>query len=261
MNSILYTSENYIVVKTDKGVDEYVSGKIEKYCNTIKAINRKNEWKTSGAGARFMNAYVPEHDDEAAKRGTSINGAAALGDEIVYSAAMGEVSGLFRKTLDRNAAEGHIMSSRDIRIYKVSVFGDQCAASVGILQERHIAIFNIDNGQFRELTEGEVLEDYPCYSLDGREIYYSSAGLALTDTGVPVGVGPYSIFCYSIALNEMEELLASDKYDYIAPKEDSDGNLLFIKRPYRNTADNGNILLDILMFPLRIVKAIGGLLN
>ena len=261
MNSILYTSENCFIVKTDAGVDEYISGKIEKYCNTIKAINRKNEWKTSGAGAKFMNAYVPEYDDDAAKRGTSINGAAALGDEIVYSATMGEVSGLFRKTLDRNAAEGHIMSSRDIRIYKVSVFGDECAASVGSSQERHIAIFNIDSGQFRELTEGEVREDYPCYSRDGREIYYSSAGLALTSTGAAVGVGPYGIFCYSIACNDMKELLASDKFDYIAPKKDSDGSLLFIKRPYRNSADNGNILLDILMFPLRIVKAIGGLLN
>jgi len=261
MNSILYTSENCFIVKTDAGVDEYVSGKIEKYCNTIKAINRKNEWKTSGAGAKFMHAYVPEYDDDAAKRGTSINGAAALGDEVVYSATMGEVSGLFRKTLDRNAAEGHIMSSRDIRIFKVSIFGDECAASVGNMQERHIAIFNIDNGQFRELTEGEVREDYPCYSRDGHRIIYSSAGLALTNAGVPVGVGPYGIFCYSVARNDMEELLASDKFDYIAPREDNDGSLLFIKKPYRNTADNGNFLLDILMFPLRIIKAIGGLLN
>ena len=261
MNSILYTSENCIIVKTDTGVDEYVSEKIEKYCNAIKAINRKNEWKTSGAGAKFMNAYAPEYDDAAAKRETSINGAAALGDEVVYSATMGEVSGLFRKTLDRNVAEGHIMSSRDIRIYRVSVFGDECAASVGNKQERHIAIFNIGSGQFRELTEGEVREDYPCYSRDGLRIFYSSAGLALTHTGVPVGVGPYGVFSYSMTRNEMEEILASDKFDCIVPREDNDGSLLFIKRPYRNAADNGNILLDILMFPVRIIRAIGGLLN
>jgi hypothetical protein len=174
---------------------------------------------------------------------------------------LGEVSGLFRKTLQKGAAEGLIMSSRDMNISQISAMGNSCAASVGHGLERHIAIFNLETGTHRELTEGEVQENHPSYSQDGSKIFFSSAGLALSHSGFAVGVGSFGISCYNIERNELDELLLSDKFDYIAPKEDRNGNLLFIKRPYRYAANNGNILLDIIFFPVRIVKAIGGLLN
>jgi len=261
MNNTLYTSGNTFHVKTDDGVDEYPSERIVSYINTIKKINQKNEWKTSGAGAKFMNAYSPEYDEESTRREVSINGASAYGDEIIYTATMGEVSGIFRKTLQRDIAEGLVMSSRDKQLYKVSVRDGKCAASIGRNLERHIAIFDIDTGAYRELTEGEVQEDYPSFSQNGKRLFYASAGLALSNQGYPVGVGPFGIISYRIESNVMDELLSSDKHDYIAPKEDKDGNLLLIKRPYRGTSNNSNLLLDIALFPVRILKAIGGLLN
>jgi len=261
MNGILYTSNNCFYLQTNSGVNEYTSEKIVNYCNNIESIRRRNEWKTSGAGARFMDSYVPENSDDSAKRDTSINGVSCCGDEVIYSAKLGVVCGIYKKVLEKNTAEGLIMSSRDIQIYKLSARGGSCAASVGNKSERHIAIFNTATGSYRELTEGEVIEDYPSYSQDGGKIFYSSAGIAFSAEGIAVGVGTYGIFCYYINSNKMEELLASDKYDYIAPKEDSDGNLLFIKRPYRSTGKKGNIFIDLLLFPVRIIKAIGGLLN
>ena len=120
---------------------------------------------------------------------------------------------------------------------------------------------NIDTGACRELTEGEVQEDYPSYSRDGSRIFYSSAGLAISPADISVGIGAFGIICYHVENNEMSELLASDSFDYIAPKEDYEGGLLFIKRPYRNPFKNENILKDIVMFPVRIIRAIGGLLN
>ena len=261
MNNILYTSNNCFYVVTDNGVDEFASEKIVNYCNTLKNISRRNEWKTSGAGAKFMNTYVPEYDEDSARMNTGINGVAYSGSELIYSASIGEVCGIFSKVLQKGVVEGHIMSSRDIRIYRLSTSGNNCAASIGGRLEKHIAIVNIDTGAYRELTEGEVQEDYPCYSRNGNNIIYSSAGLALSLEGLPIGVGPYGIFSYNIEKNEMNELLASERFDYLAPKEDNDGNLMFIKRPYRESANNGNIFLDIIMFPVRIIKAIGGLLN
>ena len=261
MSNILYTSNNCFYVIADTGVTEFSSEKIVKYCSTIKSISRRNEWKTSGAGARFMDAYVPEYDEDSTKKQTRINGVSGCGNEVIYSATMGQVCGIFRKPLQKDAPEGHIVTNRDIQIYKISAFGGNCAASVGDRHERHIAVFSIDTGQYRELTEGEVLEDYPSYSRDGGKIYFSTAGLAISPEGATVGVGAYGIFCYYNNSNEMDELLASDKFDYIAPKEDNEGNLLFIKKPYRNASRNSNIIIDILLFPIRIIKAIGGLLN
>jgi len=261
VGAILYTSNQSFFVKTDAEVNEFTSERISTYINTIKKINQKNEWKTSGAGAKFMNAYVPAYDDEATRKDVSINGVARYGEDIIYSATTGEISGLFKKVLQNNMAEGLVISNRDMQIYKLSVRDDKCAASIGLNNERHIAIFNIETGSYRELTEGEVIEDYPSYSNDGSIIYFSSAGLAISYNGFTIGVGPYGIFCYHIQSNEMDEMLASEKHDYIAPKEDKDGNLLFIKRPYKGAVKDGNIFMDILMFPIRIIRAIGGLLN
>ncbi|MCL2509265.1 MAG: hypothetical protein FWF05_08830 [Oscillospiraceae bacterium] len=208
-----------------------------------------------------MNTYMPENDDDMIKGETRINGVARYGEEIVYSATLGEVGGLYKKTLQKDAEEGHIISSKDMQIYRISARGSNCAASIGDGMERHIAIFDIDTGKYRELTEGEALEDYPSYSPEGDKIFFSSAGLALSAEGAVVGVGAYGIFCYHTESDRMDELLASDKFDYIAPKEDRDGNLFFIKRPCQNALNNGNILMDILLFPVRIIKAVGGWLN
>jgi len=261
MNDILYTANQKFYLAAENGIEEFTSEKIEKYIATSKDISRRHEWKTSGAGAQFMNSYVPKADDDSLRMETSINGISDCGGDVLYSATLGEVSGLFRKPLDTSVAEGLIMSSRDMRIYKVSAFEGQCAASVGGRLERHIAIFNIETGTHRELTEGEVQEDYPSYSRDGRKIFYNSAGLGISHSGLTGAVGPHGIFCYDIQRNEMQELLASDNFDYIAPKEDGGGNLILIKRPYKGYGNGGNFLLDLLLFPVRIIKAIAGLLN
>ena len=76
-----------------------------------------------------------------------------------------------------------------------------------------------------------------------------------------MGVGPSRLWSYHNDSHDIEELFASDQYDYFAPKEDRNGDLLFIKRPYRSIARKGSFFMDLLMFPLRIIRAIGGLLN
>jgi hypothetical protein len=262
MKKIIYTSNNRFFVKTDSGVYDYDSRMITKYCDNLRSIQRKNEWKTGGTGAKFMHTYVPDGYDDYERSATSINGVSVCDGEIIYSVMLGGTGGLYRKILETDLDEGHIMASNEIQIYKISVSGGNCAASVGNMREKHIAVFDIKTGHYRIITEGDSLEEYPSYSNDGGKIYFSSAGFAVGADGVPVGIGPYGILCYHNKTESMEELLASDKFDYIAPKEDRDGNMLFIKRPYKNAMnDNGNILLDILMFPVRIFKAIGGMLN
>jgi len=262
MKKMIYTSNNRFFVKTDAGADDYDSRMMTKYIDNLKSIKRKNEWKTGGTGARFLNTYIPERFDDTENIMTSINGVSVCGEEIIYSVMLGGTGGLYRKILERDIDEGHIMASNEIQIYKISVSGGSCAASIGNMRERHIAVFDIKTGHYREITEGDTLEDYPSYSNDGSKIFFSSAGVAVSADGMPVGIGPYSICCYDTKNESMDEILASDKFNYIMPKEDKDGNMLFIKRPYKiNAENNGNILLDILMFPVRIVKAIGGLLN
>lgn len=58
----------------------------------------------------------------------------------------------------------------------------------------------------------------------------------------------------------MTELCSSETVDYICPKIGKDGSIYYIKRPYKSDND-GNFWLDFLLFPVRIIKAIGGFLN
>lgn len=53
---ILYTSENKIFSygESDRSLTEIPCGKIVKYRETVRSIQQRKEWKTSGAGANFM---------------------------------------------------------------------------------------------------------------------------------------------------------------------------------------------------------------
>jgi len=132
MGRIIYTANNRFFVKTDNGAgaNDYDAQMIVKYFNNMKNIRQKNEWKTIGSGARFMNTYRPGNL-EYLENSASINGVSACGGELIYSAFLGGIGGLYRKTLEKTADEGNIMSSNDIQVYKLSVFGGNCAASVG----------------------------------------------------------------------------------------------------------------------------------
>jgi len=261
MSDIMYTSNNRFFIKKNEALKEYSSERITKYCDNVKSIKARHEWKTSGTGAKFTGAYNPGNSYYNAENEVRINSVSGRDGKIFYSAAIGNLSGLYGKPLEENAVEEHIFAGNDIKINKISVFNDNCAVSIGNAVERHIAVFDLKSGHHCEITEGDVLEDYPSYSNDGSKIFFSSAGLALTEQGGIAGVGPYSICCFCTETKELTELFASDKYNYIAPKEDLNGNLLFIKYPYRSGRSYGNAFMDLVLFPVRIVKAIGGLLN
>jgi len=262
MGNILYTSKNQFFIKADgEPAKQYDSQKIATYIDNAKKIKDRNEWKTSGSGAKFMGKYNFADDANVYEGEVSINGASFYKGGLVYSASLGALGGLYKKGLEADDIEGHIIASNSMRIYKVDVFEDSCAASIGSYTERHVAVFDIKTGRYQELTEGDTIEDYPSYSKSGNRLFFSSAGVARSPHGHVEGIGPSGICAYDIESGSLEELFESDKFNYISPKEDKDGSILFIKHPYKNSRDSSNIFLDILMFPIRIVKAILGLLN
>ena len=66
---------------------------------------------------------------------------------------------------------------------------------------------------------------------------------------------------YYLRSSTIDEYIAEDGYDCIKPQDDSDGNMYFIRRKYVPSRKKGNLLLDIVLFPVRIIKAIGGFLS
>lgn len=239
------------------------SQRLEKYRQVLRDIRQRKEWKTTGTGARFTGTYT-EHDDEAVYISSAeISGIAPYNGGILYAVNIDGVGGIYSKAPDVSAVdEGHIVSSNAMSVYSLSVRDDVCAACTGSSgAERHISLFTLPSGRQTELTEGDTKEEYPFYSAVSDKLYFTVAGFARRQDGSIAALSPRSVVAYSFSGGTMETLLEDENTDYFLPKDDAQGNLFYIRRPYKDKPSSKSILLDILMFPYRLVKAIGGFLN
>ena len=256
---IYFTSENKMyVTDTRSEPKEFISQKIDTYKKNLSEIRQKSEWKHSGSGAAFTGTLRNLSDDETTN--AYVCGLAAAPDgRLIYSVLTGEVGGLYYKS--ENGDENHITAAQNFQPFEMDCRDGKLAISVEYGGgTRHISVYDLSEGNLTELTDGDTLEEFPCWSETGKELYFSTAGIGRNSQGIASAVSPRGISVYSFEKNEMTELCSSEDIDYIGPKIGKDGALYYIKRPYKS-GDDGNFWLDFLLFPVRIIKAIGGFLN
>ena len=116
-------------------------------------------------------------------------------------------------------------------------------------------------------------------------IYFSCAGLPISEASAPKSDRPKSysdmvnemyataatpvrgaaaICLLDLATGTMEDVLASDKYDYVHPQSTSDGSLYYVRKPYRiknKSVSALGCLGDIFLLPVRLLGALFGFLN
>lgn len=265
---------------------EIPSTVLEGYIDRVHQNAKRNEWKRSGSGAMFIGTYDPNADAESriASISASVGGMALVGDTLYYSQTIDETSGIYAK---RSREQDGIVVSDGTTIYREIDEKDGrlvVAASFG--GESHIGLVTPGSPAFDEVTEGETRDRHPVWSRFEKDvIYYSSAGLAIRDKedgnapqdgSLPArmrqanedafrGVGPASLCRLDLARADTEEMFSDPAYDFIKPATDDRGNLYFIRRPYNNTLNKnvtfGGCLLDILLFPVRLIGALLGFLN
>ncbi|MCL2018413.1 MAG: hypothetical protein FWG70_01530 [Oscillospiraceae bacterium] len=254
---IVYISENKIFFKNSGQPTELSSQRVEKYKKALESINKRSEWKTSGKGAQFTGSYAPSGEIYAAA--AYISGLSKYEDGFLYSINLDGVGGIYKKTTHDDYIEGHVTAKDKLQIRDINIKGNKCTASVGSSDTRNLAVFALPSGGYEELTEGDTREDFPSFSMKNNRILFSSAGLARYPNGAAV-VGPYAAMVFELDSGEMNELFYDENFDFIRVKEDAHGNIYYIKRPYGNEK-NENILLDIILFPWRMIKAIFGFFN
>ncbi len=256
---IYFTSENKMYVTDTKSEPkEFVSHRAETYKKNLSEIKQRSEWKHSGTGAAFTGTLRTFSDDEAAN--AYVCGLASAPDgRLIYSILTGEVGGLYYKS--ENGDENHITAAQNFHPFEMDCRDGKLAISVEYGGgTRHISVYDLSSGSLTELTDGDTLEECPCWSASGNELYFSTAGIGRNGDGVAAAVSPRGLSVYSFEKNELTELCSSEELDYICPRIGKDGVLYYIKRPYKSGND-GNFWLDLLLFPVRIIKAIGGFLN
>ncbi len=125
----------------------------------------------------------------------------------------------------------------------------------------NLVILSRDGSEYRELTAGDSCDTSPCW-VDEHRVVFQSQGLARTSDGYVVGYGPASLQLLDLRSSEIEPVLEDAGHDLLQPRVDSDGDLYYLRRPYE-TVDYGtsNILVDTVMFPFRLLRAVFHYLN
>ncbi len=234
--------------------------RIKNYLDTLQKMKQRDEWKTTGKGAKFMGIQPKEY--EAGNSLSFLRSVGKYGDKLLYCTFIDGMGGMYFKNPD-NDDETYIFANKEFDITDIYTDGEKCVFTAGLGNyERHIALVDINTCAVNQLTEGFTSETHPFISKkDSNKILYTAMGYARDQAGNVVEKSPCSICCYNESTGELSDIIGDDEYDYIKPCDDSDGNLYYIKRRYEPTKKNSNLFLDILMFPVRIIRAIGGFLS
>ena len=125
----------------------------------------------------------------------------------------------------------------------------------------HLALYDAEGKRERIITSGDCRDENP-YRL-GSDIYYQSSGLARDAGGAVAAVGPSAICKLNMDTGDVDEILSSEKHDYLLPHVAADGTLYCIRAPYQAgpVYPLKNRLLDIVLFPWRLCVAIFAFLN
>lgn len=224
----------------------------------------RHSWKqgtsfgiAAGGGAR---------DFDGAERPILATSAAyeANGD-LLYFLTDGGVGGLFR----REAATGkelRVMLRPGLRLSDLapSPDGQRVAARVEYKEGvSNIVLFDREGGQFREVTGGDSVDSAPAWIPDAPDfLLFQSAGLARNEQGHIVAQGNATLQRLDMASGRIIPVLEEATYDFLKPRVNGAGHLLYIRRPYEQPGYGaGSALSDTLLFPFRLLRAVFHYLN
>lgn len=125
----------------------------------------------------------------------------------------------------------------------------------------NIVMMASDGSSYSEITTGDSFDTAP-YWVNDKQVVYQSQGHARSTQGYVMAYGPSSIQLLDMESAEITPVLENPDFDFLQPQVCSQGNLYFIQRPFKMPKyDNSQALLDILLFPFRLLRAIFHYLN
>ena len=127
----------------------------------------------------------------------------------------------------------------------------------------HIVMMDREGDHLRELTGGDTCDTAPVWSsIEEREILYQSTGLARNEQGVVLAHSHATIQQLNMASGTITPILEDPGFDFLQPRVSASGDLYFIRRPYEPPKyATSSFLLDTLMFPFRLLRAVFHYLN
>ncbi len=258
----LFSDGSDICVYDDGKITRKNSKFIEKFKAASINAERAKSWKHSGEGARFRGDEHPDAEDISFNE--TINGVYPDKDfQAVYSFSVNGTSGIYKTNpYDEKGGETHVINSVDY------VFSGGCLdANSNVLAtsvrrngyNSDIAVFDLESGDWRSVTDGDTLDEYPFISPDDANvIYFTSRGVGRDMNGNFAGYSNGAVCRLDLSALEIEEVAVSEKYGYIKPIT-YDGKLYAVRIPAKEKKPNP--LVEILLIPFRIIQAIANFIN
>ena len=252
-----------VVREADGREEEFSSEYIENNLKLGKRLADRDLWKHSGPGAQFIGE---SRERENAPVNASLAGLSGLsGKEIVYVANVNEMSAVYIKNLaDREAgSERHVLHGYARRIKGLDADAGSRRAVVAASEDGltyQITTFDLENGDDRTLTDGDIVADNPSFSESDR-VLFNCYLVGRDDRGNFAGYSPSMIYELDLNTLGLEEVRRADGLNFVCPKRDGAGNLYVLTRPAAKQKKKSNLFLDVVLFPYRLIKAFVNFLN
>lgn len=290
---VIYISGGKMFRFDGKDTSEIRSGMLDRYMTLLRDTCERNEWKSTGSGAQFTGISL-NLDTEAKLRNTNarVTCVVPFSGRLVYALSIDSTSGIYVKDPGSDDdSEGIAVSSKNCLYKYFDIYNNRIVASAASLGESHIGIAELSTCDFRTVTEGSSYESSTCFSRSEPDcIYYESAGLLVEDkeenetrektNEAPMMTifrsmaeqtvrentikGPSGIYRMNLSSGEIDDILVSSSICYTKPQSCENGDLYFVRRPYKQESGVKNslgCLLDLLLLPVRLIWAIFGFFN
>ncbi len=292
---MILLSDGKLVIEHNGTITPLESGILKKFKEVTKDSARRKEWKTTGEGAKFAGSYAPSMNAEQAVQAIHariLDVARWQEHSTLYTMMINGRSGIYERP-DDGREEGIFLSDNEYRYRQLAPNGDRLLVTAEAEGECHLGLIHDHGSRICDfLTEGSCYESDPSWSRRLSDvIYYSSSGLEETisddeakpmasaeDISLPEMLremrkentywrrrGPSVICRMDLLEATVEEVLSDERYNFTHPMEDYDGSLYVIRSPYRlekgNVKNVGTILKDVVLFPVRLLRALFGFLD
>ncbi|MBC3806885.1 hypothetical protein H8K52_05940 [Undibacterium seohonense] len=263
--SIAYLANGKLFYKDAHAVIEQVqSPYVQEMMDKMERQKERHAWKENTSFSVSANGGMRQFDKDFAQiMATSMQLIEAK--QMLYFLKDDLMGGLFSMDL-QTGEEKRILHKQNLALSDLNLD----AASDNILctstskdGSTNIAMIHRDGGQFQLLTGGDTFDSAPAW-IPGSptQILYQSAGIARAPSGYIAAVGNACIQMLDMKSSKVTPVLDDPQFDFLHPRVCPRGNLHFIRRPYEGQkSDMGGVLLDTLLFPFRLLRAVFHYLN
>jgi len=189
--------------------------------------------------------------------------------DLMYVLDLESVSGVFKYDL-RQSLERRLMHRNDFIARDLVCHREKGTLAVSLAKgdgSANLAFSDDEGRHWNHVTGGDSVDQAPAWVPGSeRKIVFQSAGVGRTPQGQRLAIGPYAIESLDLDGDGRFETLLEDKdRDLLLPQMNKQGDLLFLRRPYKQeghtTLSFTQFLWDVLLLPFRVVLTILHIIN